>query len=98
MDTRKYETDGSYAAKVDHVAMGQSILLENVVIAIAAMNEHLIVCSSKCKSHDWAMDYIQTALNLLGFRVAAELVKKDFEKALNAFSTELRLRSFLMSC
>jgi hypothetical protein len=89
MDDKRFERDGKYAAKVNY-GFGRDYLLDSVV----ELTEQLtlgITSGTTCQDGmDWALDYLETGLNLLGVKDAAALVKTNLPEALILFAKRLK--------
>jgi hypothetical protein len=90
MDQEKYERDGKYAAEFDF-KISRGYLLDTIKSAYeAASSEAVIDTLDSSSSWKWGLDYLETGLELLGFKDVAALVKTDFPKSASVFAETLK--------
>lgn len=84
MDFKKYDSNGGYAAKADFKVSKQHLLdaVDSGFEAVIAAESRGFGCSA---AKQWALDYLETGLKLLGLDDASKLVKKDPQASARSF-------------
>jgi len=85
MDENRYEEDGEYAAEVDF-KRSEDYLLKNVIMGFGALVQSVGQGGSGIEGHEWEGKYIETGLKLSGYEEVALLLRKDLDKAADAFT------------
>lgn len=91
MNQTKYEQDGKYAAQFDF-NISRGYLLDTIKSAYEAATEAAIDTFESSSSWKWGLDYLETGLELLGFKDIASMVKTDFAKSASVFTEILKER------
>lgn len=92
MNRKKYEDDGNYAAQVDF-NISPGYLLDAIISAYqAAASAAVIDTFESSSSWKWGLDYLESGLELLGFKEVAAMVKTDFPESKRVFAEKLKER------
>ena len=92
MDRKKYEDDGNYAAQADF-NISPGYLLDAIISAYeAAASTAVIDTFDSSSSWRWGLDYLETGLEILGFKNVAAMVKTDFAESKRVFGEEIKER------
>ena len=90
MNRKQYEHDGKYAAQVDF-DVSPGYLLDVITSAYeAAASAAVTDTFESSSSWRWGLDYLETGLELLGFKDVAALVKIDFPKSTRVFAEKIK--------
>lgn len=85
VDENRFEEDGEYAAEIDF-KRSADFLLRNVITGFGALVQSVRQGGIGIEGHEWEGKYIETGLKLSGCEEVALLLRKDLEKAVDAFT------------